>query len=78
MQTDESRELIHTLMLNPSGLQGEARRLRRRSNYGRQTDELFCDRCETRSVIVACICMENLDIFDAVRVKQFSSPDLPR
>jgi hypothetical protein len=50
-----------------------------RSKYARQSDE-FCDpdkHGETQSVVVACICMENLDIFDAVRVKEFSSPDLP-
>src|SRR5204863_5704668 len=30
MQTDESRKLIHTLMVNLSGMQGEARRLRQK------------------------------------------------
>ena len=30
MQTDEPRKLIHTLMLNLSGMQGEARRLRQK------------------------------------------------
>src|SRR6266550_9387747 len=30
MQTDESRKLIHTLMVNLSGIQGEARRLRQK------------------------------------------------
>jgi hypothetical protein len=30
MQTDESRNLIHTLMVNLSGMQGEAKRLRQK------------------------------------------------
>jgi hypothetical protein len=30
MQTDESRKLIHTLMVNLYGIQGEARRLRQK------------------------------------------------
>jgi hypothetical protein len=41
MQTNESRKLIHTLMVNLSGMQGEARRFAR-SQYARQLDEL-CD-----------------------------------
>src|SRR4029079_3429414 len=41
MQTDESRKLIHTLMINLSGMQGEARRLRQKQVRS-PTDEL-CD-----------------------------------